>query len=118
MSLDPADPWREWAFGEFLSVAGQGDEGARGEVPGELPEQAYTELAERCGLPSLADPFVYGVGGLYGVVVLAAERLPQEVRLVALAASLLMDPYRIGVAQFVADAREMASFRAPFWEAS
>lgn len=116
MSLDPADPWREWAFGEFLAVAGQGSV-ERGEVPGELPEQAYTELAERCGLPSLADPFVYGVGGLYGVVVLAAELLPQEERLVALAASLLMDPHRIGVAQFVADAREMASLRAPFWGA-
>lgn len=50
MSLDPADPWREWAFGEFLTVAGQ-----------LLPEEAYAELAERCGLPSLADPFVYGV---------------------------------------------------------
>ena len=106
MSLDPADPWREWAFGEFLTVAGHGQ-----------PEEAYAELAERCGLPSLADPFVYGVGGLYGVVVLAAELLPQEERLVALAASLLMDPHRIGVAQFVADAREMASLRAPFWGA-
>ena len=51
------------------------------------------------------------------MVVLAAELLPQEERLVALAASLLMDPHRIGVAQFVADAREMTSLRAPFWGA-
>lgn len=110
VKTEGAERWCAWVYEEFLAYTGA-----------TTTDEACLVLAQLSGLPVLADPFIFNVGGLYGVVVLAheavASRGSADVRLTALASFILMDPYPCGipVAEYVADARSMADKRAVFW---
>lgn len=82
-------------------------------------EEACIVLAEFSGKAVLADPFVYNVGGVYGVTVLAYEagtaRGLGDLRLAALASAYLCDPHGLGVAKYIEAARRVVGMRDPLW---
>lgn len=104
-----ASGWSDWCCRELMALTGTRSLTA-----------AQETLSTRYGPRALADPMVWSMGGMFGVVVIAAESAEaagaRDERLTALAAYILMDPHDRGVARAVADARRQVVHRAPFWE--
>ena len=100
--------WVDWICRELRSMAH-----ARGIT--EAVETISLRVRDRV----LSEPHVWAVGGVLGVVPLlheAAERLGRlDERLAALAAMVLLDPYRLGVADAVRRARAEADARRHHW---